>query len=871
METYPYKPHSLCTAGFCSILLLLFGFQVAGASDRFPIGTPYLFYLENGLEVLLIENHASPMIAATAVIRAGSSDEAPDLNGATHFLEHLLFDGTESRSQQDIENAFERMGGYNNAQTARDHTAFMILAEKTKFAAALDLQADMLFHSTLPNEQLEKEKGIILEEIGQNISNDPQYLLSLAFDRLRWEGTPYAYSVLGTRESIAAIEREKLWDYYRCHYVPDNMSLLVMGDFEAREMMDLVETTYGKARPGARVSHSREMPRLAPNWEPVRLLSRDGHYLWLAFPWEPILDRCDLEPMELLLSEVLDVVVGDTLRARFKGEILSLSWSWDITRSGTQLLLAMELSSDAIPERILEFLRAQMMNLDPTSASLSLWRAKAHAAINDEIDNSQRFHYFGMLHAGEMARGGCRALLDHMNDMVEFRDLLEATRVGNPGIMKMVSQAVPIAVIFSPAPAGEGKTALLTQEVDTTLANGLRLIVKSESSVPIFAAHFLFQGRSVFEGPQRMGWVDMLHRLLEYGISPNLSRAELSRKLDSLHLQWKLVDDPTIPFDDYYSQPNFSFIRLTGPIVSQKPGLALIGELLRNQEINASDLEAVRNEMINLIQTQERSPRIQADIELRKALLGDHPFAAAINGNASTISGATLTDLQRFRSVCFRPNHLILSIVTSETINATLAMVQEIFNSWEAGESLPEIPAPLTPPDSLVRITVGARQAQIRLGVLLPSISDSQNRLMELWAGLLSDNLQQDLRETRGLAYSVGADLVRQSGWGWLVLRMGTQSKNIPLAAEAMKEWVRRLYEKPLEKSQLEKVHAAHRGAKLMRQMARDQQAFQLGWAAMKGETPFAALPEMEIDPATISQIARELLNATTWSQVIIE
>ncbi len=871
METYHSKSQSLCRVALCSILLLLFGSQIAGASDGFPIGRPYLFYLENGLEVLLIENHTSPMIAATAVIRAGSSDEAPDLNGATHFLEHLLFDGTESRGQQDIEDAFERMGGYNNAQTARDHTAFMILAEKTKFAAALDLQADMLFRSTLPNEQLEKEKGIILEEIGQSISNEPQYLPSLAFDRLRWEGTPYAHSVLGTRESIAAMDRKRLWEYYKGHYVPDNMSLLVMGDFEPRAMMDLVETTYGNARPGAQVSHSREMPRYAPNWDPVRLLSREGRYLWLAFPWEPILDGCDLEPMELLLPEVLDVVVGDTLRARLKGEILSLSWSWDITRSGVQLLLQMELSSDAIPERILEFLRAQMMNLDPTSASLPLWRAKAHAAINDDIDNSQRFHYFGMIHAGEIAQGGCRVLLDHMNDMVEFRDLLEAARVGNPGIIKMVSQATPIAVIFSPAPAREEKTASSSQQVDTTLANGLRLIVKSESSAPIFAAHFLFQRRSAFEEPQRMGWVEMLHRLLEYGISPNLDRAELSRKLDSLHLQWKLVDDPTIPFDDYYSQPNFSFIRLTGPTASQKSGMTLLGELLQEHEINTADLEAVRSEMLNLIQTHERSPRIQADLELRRALLGNHPFAAAVSGNASTISRATLADLQRFRSVYFRPNHLILSIVTSETINATLAMVQEIFNSWEAGESLPEVPASLAPSDSLVRITVGARQAQIRLGVLLPSLSDNQNRLMELWTGLLSDNLQQDLRESRGLAYSVGADLVRQSGWGWLVLRMGTQSKNIPLASAAMKEWVGRLCEKPLEKSQLEKVYAAQRGAKLMRQMARDQQAFQLGWAAMKGENPFAPLPEMEIDPATISQIARGLLGATTWSQIIIE
>jgi predicted Zn-dependent peptidase len=91
------------TLGSWLTIGLLLSFSSLRASDDFPVGTPHLLYLENGLEVLLIENHTSPMIAATAIVRAGSGDEAPDMNGATHFLEHLLFDGTETRSQQEIE------------------------------------------------------------------------------------------------------------------------------------------------------------------------------------------------------------------------------------------------------------------------------------------------------------------------------------------------------------------------------------------------------------------------------------------------------------------------------------------------------------------------------------------------------------------------------------------------------------------------------------------------------------------------------------------------------------------------------------------------------------------------------------------------
>ncbi|MFH1010339.1 MAG: insulinase family protein [bacterium] len=850
---------------------MLFALCGARASDDFPIGTPHLFYLENGLEVLLVENHSSPMIAATAVIRVGSGDETPDLNGATHFLEHLLFDGTETRTQQDIEDAFERLGGYNNAQTSNDHTAFMILAEKEKFGQAIELQADMLFFSMLAPEQITKEKGIVTEEIGQSISNDPRYLAALAFDRLRWEGTPYAYPVLGTRESIEAMERDRLWAFYKQHYVPDNMGLLIMGDFEPQEMMRLVEASYGKARPGALVSRQREKPKLAPSWEPLELVTDAGTYLWLAFPWESIRGGWNLEPVEILLPGVLDVVVGEPLREQFKGDILSLSWSWDMTRSGVQLLLQMEISPAAPPEALLNSLRARLVSLDPTSASLSLWRAKAHAAMDDEIDQSQRFHFFGMLHAGQIARDGCRGLPKGMREMVEFRDRLEAARVGSPGIMKTVSEAVPFAVLFRPAGKAVDTTERLRHETDTTLANGLRLLIRSEPSMPVFAAHFLFQGRSSTEGPQRMGWVDMLHRLLEYGIPSRMGKTELRQKLDSLRLRWKLVDDPSIPFDDYYTQPDFSFIRLSGPTASQKEGLQLVFELLKKDEITQDDLAAVRNEMLNLIQISERSPRNQADMAFRQTLLGVHPLASPVLGTVASISAADLSALKQLRQAYFRPNRLILSIVTSETVEATAAMVESIFGVWESGSSLLEIPQPSMPLDSLVRLKIGARQAQIRFGALLPNLSGTQRQEMEIWTALLSDNLQNDLRETRGLAYSVGAELVWQRGWGWLALRMGTRAENVPSSLEAMKEWVKKLQAEPLEKSQLEKVYASWRGTQLIRRMARDQQAFQLGWAAMKGEEPFAPLPEASLDPAAIARTAREMLAKSQWIQIIVE
>ncbi|MBU1708032.1 insulinase family protein, partial [bacterium] len=640
--------------------------------------------------------------------------------------------------------------------------------------------------------------------------------------------------------------------------------------FYPREMTELLEKTYGKAKPGNHAVFQKEAPRLSPSWNPVRLLG-EGTHLWLAFPWQLIRGEGRLEPVETLLPDILDVIIGDTLRERFKGDILTLDWSWEINRSGTQLQLRMELSPEADIDYILNFIQLKLTTLDPTSASLALWRDKANAAVDDAIYYSQRYHFFGMLQAAEIAQGSCRLWAQNMREMVAFRDMLESARVGSPGIMKMVSEAVPLVVIFTPPPVESEETEFSYEKTDTTLANGLRLIIKSESSMPVFAAHFLFQERSAIEGPERMGWVDMLHRLIEYGNPPSYGKAELQRRLDSLRLRWQLVDSPYIPFDNYFTQPDFSFIRLSGPTLSQQAGLALIYELLRSDALDPSDLEAVRNEMYGLIQREERSPKAKAEAVYQQALLGAHPYAQDVSGNTATISAPDPFDLRQFRKDYFRPNHLILSIVTSESIDNTVAMVEAVFGAWKSGNSLPEIPKLPAPRDSIVTITVGARQAQIQLGALLPMFSEDQVNQMGLWTGLLSDKLQQDLRETQGLAYSVGAYVTYKDGWGWLTLQIGTRADNIPQALEGMKEWIGKLQNIPLDKSELEKVQASQRGRALMRRMARDQQAFQLGLAAMKGEDPFEEEPAMDPNPDEIGKTARELLESARWIQIVVE
>jgi zinc protease len=205
--------------------------------------------LDNGMKVILVENHSNPVVVSIVVVNAGSRDETPSMSGASHMLEHLLFNGTARRTQEQLYAENDRYGIYNNASTGVDHTSFIVLSATRNADHALDVQADMLLNSTIPAEKLEKERGIVIEEIGKD-SDRTDYLADVFFKRSLFAGTAYERPVLGTVNSIKHLPREGILAYYRKYYVPNNMSAIIIGDFDTAAMLAKVGKLFGDAPAG---------------------------------------------------------------------------------------------------------------------------------------------------------------------------------------------------------------------------------------------------------------------------------------------------------------------------------------------------------------------------------------------------------------------------------------------------------------------------------------------------------------------------------------------------------------------------------------------------------------------------------------------
>ena len=140
-----------------------------------------IYQLDNGMQVLLIENSALPMVGVNCIIKVGSAYETFSTSGMCHMLEHLLFNGTTTRDQKQLYDDVDRIGGYNNASTAEYYTNYMMVTPTENILKGMEIQADMLFNSVLPNEKFEKEKGIVLEASDFTVSGGKMKFNLLSF------------------------------------------------------------------------------------------------------------------------------------------------------------------------------------------------------------------------------------------------------------------------------------------------------------------------------------------------------------------------------------------------------------------------------------------------------------------------------------------------------------------------------------------------------------------------------------------------------------------------------------------------------------------------------------------------------------------
>lgn len=301
-------PRPMSTLSSALVILVLFGMAVSGA--RAAIFEPVSFTLDNGLQVVVIENHRVPVVSHMLWYKVGAADDPIGKSGIAHFLEHLMFKGTTTRAAGEFSAIINRVGGQENAFTSYDYTGYYQNVAREHLGRMMALEADRMANLSIVAKDVDAERDVVLEERRSRVDNDPSSQLSEQVEAATYLAYPYRIPVIGWETEIRGLTHADALAFYATWYAPNNAVLVVAGDVTAEEVRRLAEDTYGliPARPvpdraalrGGEPPHraARRIEMTSP-----RAGQPSWSRRWLA-PGRNWGDATHAEPMEVL-AEIL--------------------------------------------------------------------------------------------------------------------------------------------------------------------------------------------------------------------------------------------------------------------------------------------------------------------------------------------------------------------------------------------------------------------------------------------------------------------------------------------------------------------------------------------------------------------------------------
>jgi len=211
--------------------------------------------LKNGLRVITVPDKSTQAVTVLALVKVGSKYEEKRINGISHFLEHMFFKGTKKMAtQMEIAETLDRIGGDYNAFTGEEYTGYYAKVEASHFDLALDWVADIFLNSTLPSKEVEKEKGVIIEEINMYLDNPMIYVQNL-WKEVLYGDQPAGWDVAGTKKTVSSITRKDLFDYRKKHYIAKNSLVCVAGKIDNKTAIAKIKKHFSDLNKGKEIKN----------------------------------------------------------------------------------------------------------------------------------------------------------------------------------------------------------------------------------------------------------------------------------------------------------------------------------------------------------------------------------------------------------------------------------------------------------------------------------------------------------------------------------------------------------------------------------------------------------------------------------------
>ena len=779
---------------------------------------PVRFTLDNGMRVVIEENHGAKVVALEAWVDVGSATEPVELAGIAHVFEHMLFKGTERRAVGEIARDVEGAGGDINAWTSFDETVYHLVLPSRHLELGLDILADTLQHSQFEPTELERELKVVLEELKQGEDN-PGRVASQALFSTAYQKHPYRRPVIGTRKTVKSLTRERLLDFFHKNYVAKNITLVLCGDLDAKRGRTLVEKLFGKMPAGERrrTEIVVEPPQKAPRAKVVTADVREAQ-VQLAFhvPEVKHEDAPALEVLALVLgygeSSRLDMIL------RREREVVNEAYAYAYAPRDPGLFVLgatckpgeIQPALDGLLDQALRLAREPITNEELSRARAAL---EADGVYQKETmqGRARKLGYFESL--GEGVSGPALEAV-YLRAVASLRpgDLQRvAAKYFRTDNLSVVALAPPngapttekLLARLLPAEKRAGKPQLVsdrTGAVHVTLPSGVRLIVVPDGGSGVVAMRAVLVGGQRFEDARKSGITNMVAGLLNRG-TRDKTGDEISREVEGMA----------------GSLGGFSGRNTMGMAgeflaANAERGLALLAECLLTPSFREDELDLERRRLLEQIRTETDQPGSVAFRLFHEAMFPRHPYRMPIIGDATSVASFTRRSLVDWHQRWFQLPQLVLTVTGDVDAEKIVAAASALFppgKSRPVDAAKPAVDKPFEDGPREVFHDLDKRQAHVVYGFPGTRIDSPDRHVLELVSTVLggqSGRLFLELRDKKGLAYRVSASSVDGIDPGYFAVYIATSPENVAVAVAGIEDELEKLRKKPVSKDELDRA-----------------------------------------------------------------
>ena len=739
--------------------------------------------LDNGLTIIVREDHSAPVVSAQAWAMTGSIHEGRWLGaGLSHVLEHMLFKGTTTRPGSRIDQEVQEAGGYMNAYTSFDRTVYHIDVPNTGARTAIDILCDIMQHASLPPDELAKEMDVIRREMDMG-QDDPGRRASRRLFEVAYTKSPYRFTIIGYQDIFNELKPDDIRGYYHEKYAPNNCFHVVAGDVKNDEVVAQIREAYAKTKAKAQPpivlpeEPGQTAPREVVEEAPIEL----GHF---HFAWHiPQVRHPDVPALD-----VLAVLLGGGRSSRLFQQVRERqglvhhvdAWTYS---PGLPGLFGASAIADADK---FEAARDAML--------AEIEKVKSLSVSSGEVGKAVKQFISATLSARKTMEGQAQNLGGNWlaaNDLNFSERYLAAVKRVTPHDVQRVAREYLTPenrTVYALLPDGAAPKVQANVETNTDnaiqkieLPNSLRLLVKEDHRLPFVEFRAVLQGGVLAETAANNGVTMLLSKLLLKG-TPTRNAEAIATQIESVGGS----------IDSYGGNNSFGVNAevLSGDFAT---GLDLLADVVLNPIFPRAELEREREVQIAGIRARKDDLLKSASFAMRRALFGNAGYGLDSLGTEESLGEISVADLKSFHQRLTVPNNCVLAIYGDVKVSDVKVAVEKAFGNWKSGGKI-EHPTSNIQHSTSNRISETRDKKQAVLVIGFPGTTmDGDDRytldLLQECCSDLGSRLFLRIREKLGLAYYVGAQNFAGLAPGYFAFYAGTEpAKSAQVETELLNE-----------------------------------------------------------------------------------